>query len=194
MEMIFEKFDKIGRLNKPCTITEKIDGTNAQIYFDEFGNVLVGSRKRQIFPNGTNGKKGCDNFGFALWVESNKEALFEYLGAGRHFGEWACAGIGRRYGMSMKRFYLFNTFRFGTTENPIPKDVFEAGLDVVPIIYEGDFNSSAVENAMSKLKENGSAIADFMNPEGIIVYHHGLRTYAKVTFEFDNGKWSNTVF
>ena len=60
-ELKFEKFSKIPRLNKTCTITEKIDGTNAQIVFDEDGRFIVGSRKREIFPNGTKGKeKNCD--------------------------------------------------------------------------------------------------------------------------------------
>lgn len=192
MELEFEKFGKIGRLNKTCTITEKIDGTNAQIFFDEFGNFLVGSRKREIFPNGTEGKpKGCDNHGFAQWVYENHEDLFEYLGEGRHFGEWAGRGIQKRYkNLEEKRFYLFNTFRFGTNENPISDELSFIGLDVVPILYEGDFNSDTVEQVMSELKECGSWIDDSDNPEGVIVYHHGLRVYGKVTFDFDEGKWS----
>lgn len=187
--ILFEEFSKIGRFNKLCTITEKIDGTNAQIYFDEKGHVLVGSRKRWIYPEGTDGKRGCDNYGFARWVEEDKEQLFDYLGPGRHRGEWAGAGIQRNYGMSEKRFYLFNTFAFDVVLNRIPEALYRAGLDVVPMIYEGDFNFSAIEKTMTKLRINGSFIADFMNPEGIIIYHHGMRTYAKITFDFDKGKW-----
>ena len=191
-KLTFERFDKIGRLNKLCTITEKVDGTNAQIVFDEFGNVLVGSRTREIFPNGTEGKlKGCDNHGFALWVHENRVSLFEYLGEGRHFGEWAGKGIQKRYkNLDEKRFYLFNTFRFGTDENPIPEEISYMGLDVVPILHEGDFDSDTVEQVMTELLEDGSYIDGSDNPEGVIVYHHGLRTYAKVTYEYDKGKWS----
>jgi len=192
-ELFFEKFRKVGRMNKLCTITEKIDGTNAQIAFDEEGNFLVGSRQRQIWPNGTDGMKGCDNQGFAQWVHANHEELFAYLGPGRHYGEWAGSGIQRRYGMSEKRFYLFNTFRFQTEDNPIPEILSSAGLSVVPIIYEGPFSTEAVERAMQYLSTNGSSIAVYDNPEGVIIYHHGMRTYSKVTFDFDEGKWSNTV-
>jgi hypothetical protein len=188
--MQFEGFGKIGRLNKPCTITEKIDGTNAQICFGEEGEVLVGSRKRWIYPEGTNEKKGCDNYNFAQWVEENREKLFEYLGPGRYYGEWAGSGIQRNYGMSEKRFYLFNTFAFDTVLNPISKVLRKAGLDVVPKIYEGDFHFSVIEEAMARLKGNGSFIADFMNPEGIIIYHYGMRAYSKMTFHADKGKWT----
>ena len=185
----FEKFGKIPRLNKDCTITEKIDGTNAQIAFDEDGNFLVGSRKREIFPNGTEGKeKNCDNAGFARWVYDNHEGLFEYLGVGRHFGEWAGLGINRGYNLSQKRFFLFNTFRF--VRDDIPANLIEAGLDVVPILYEGKFSVSKVNKVMEMLEEGGSHISPFHNPEGVIVYHNAARQYFKVTFEYDAGKWS----
>ena len=40
--MEFEAFPKIGRMNRDCTITEKIDGTNAQLLFDEVGTRVPG--------------------------------------------------------------------------------------------------------------------------------------------------------
>jgi len=55
-ELTFEPFQKISRLKRNCTITEKIDGTNSQIVFDLNGDVLVGSRKREIWPEGTENK------------------------------------------------------------------------------------------------------------------------------------------
>ena len=183
----FEPFPKIGRLNRVCTITEKVDGTNAQIQFNDAGEMLVGSRKRQIYPEGTLGmKKGCDNFAFAHWAYNNQEGLFAYLGPGRHFGEWAGPGIGRGYGLSAKRFYLFNALR----HDYLPKELSLIGLDVVPILYQGPFNSDVIDINMRGLKNNGSLIGDrgndhFPNPEGIIIYHHGTRTYSKYTFEYD---------
>lgn len=57
-KLIFKPFEKLGRMKRGCTITEKIDGTNAQICFGEDGDILVGSRKRQIWPE--NWKKTCD--------------------------------------------------------------------------------------------------------------------------------------
>jgi len=42
---------------------------------------------------------------------------------------------------------------------------------------------------MEMLRNSGSFIADFDNPEGIIVHHDAARQYFKVTFEYDDGKW-----
>ncbi len=54
----FEGFGKIARLSRECVITEKIDGTNAQICITEDGQFLTGSRTRWITPED-------DNFGFS---------------------------------------------------------------------------------------------------------------------------------
>lgn len=76
----FEEFPKIPRLRRGVTITEKIDGTNGQIFIDEEGNIKAGSRSRWITPED-------DNYGFARWVAEHADELRE-LGHGRHFGEW----------------------------------------------------------------------------------------------------------
>lgn len=54
----FEGFPKISRLSQSCVITEKLDGTNAQIWISEDGTVRAGSRNRWITP-------ADDNYGFA---------------------------------------------------------------------------------------------------------------------------------
>jgi hypothetical protein len=193
-ELIFEKFEKIGRLKRTCTITEKIDGTNAQICFNKYGVLLVGSSKREIWPEGTLGKpKGCDNAGFAKWVYENYEALFGFLGEGRHFGEWCGGNIQRGYGLKEKKFALFNTARFGIGKQEIPGALTFAGLTVVPIIYEGEFTTDVVDCAMEDLLVQGSFFAKgFMNPEGVVVYHHAIRKMFKVTYEHDGtGKGKN---
>ena len=70
--MDFIKFPKIFRVSRPCVITEKIDGTNAQICITEEGEFLVGSRTRWITPED-------DNYGFARWANENKEELLRLL-------------------------------------------------------------------------------------------------------------------
>ena len=186
-ELVFEKFPKLGRLKRNCTITEKIDGTNAQLLFDAIGNMLVGSRKRQIWPNGTEGKpKGCDNMGFAGWAYNNQTSLFEFLGEGRHYGEWCGLGIQRKYNMNTKAFALFNTSRFGPGRQEIPEELKNIGLTAVPVLYEGTFATNTIDTVMEALKDLGSKFSPgFMNPEGIVVYHHGTRGYFKVTYEHD---------
>lgn len=192
-DLVFEPFQKLSRLKRGCTITEKIDGTNAQICFDADGNLLVGSRKRQIWPEGYEGRDSCDNAGFAAWVYDNRPQLFETLGEGRHFGEWCGGKIQRGYNLVEKKFLLFNTSRWGEGRQEIPAELQDVGLGVVPVIYEGEFTTSAVDDAMALLLERGSLISDgFKNPEGVVVYHHALRNYFKVTYDHDgHGKGPN---
>lgn len=212
-ELKFEKFPKIPRINGKCTITEKIDGSNGLIAFNEEGEMLVGSRKRQIYPEiHMLGYKGSDNFGFAQWAYKYKEELFEFLGKGYHYGEWAGQGIQRGYGLREKRFFLFNTKRF-TSEGWIEKqistdiksiekqiltdDIKSIGLDVVPVLYEGNFHPVIIDYCMKRLETYGSiAISyddafingNFDNPEGIVIWLNGH--YYKHTFEYKGGKWN----
>jgi RNA ligase len=80
----FETFPKIPRLYRECIVTEKIDGTNAQVVIPDDPNepLLVGSRNRWITPG-----KTTDNYGFAEFVYNNEQAI-RRLGPGKHFGEW----------------------------------------------------------------------------------------------------------
>ncbi len=171
-EITFEEFPKIARLNRECVISEKIDGTNAQIIISESGKIAAASRSRIITPKD-------DNFGFAAWVENNKPELLK-LGPGRHFGEWWGAGIQRRYGLAEKRFSLFNIDRWG-------KSCDRPGCcHVVPTLYQGLFTTDAVNAALEDLRVNGShAALGFMKPEGVIIWHIAARVGFKVTLERD---------
>lgn len=167
----FEAFGKIPRLNRECQITEKIDGTNAQVLVTEDGDMAFGSRSRWL-------TEAADNFGFARWGVGNKSELLK-LGPGRHYGEWWGAGIGRRYGQAEKRFSLFNVDRWGGADRP-------ACCDVVPLLYQGPFNSLAANSALETLKLMGSQAAPgFMDPEGIIVWHTAARIMFKATVKGD---------
>lgn len=170
---MFEEFPKIPRLKRGCTVSEKIDGTNAQIHITDEGEVLAGSRSRYITPE-------QDNYGFARWVKANEEELRK-LGPGRHFGEWWGSGVQRGYGLKNgdKRFSMFNVGRW--KDEPLPSCV---GL--VPVLYEGPFSSDVIDRILDELRVGGSKAAPgFMNPEGIIVYHAAARSLFKVTLEKD---------
>ncbi|MBZ9659748.1 RNA ligase family protein [Mesorhizobium sp. ESP-6-4] len=167
----FIPFPKIPRLKRGCVITEKIDGTNAQVVVGEDGSVRAGSRNRWITPEN-------DNFGFARWVAEHADGLRE-LGPGRHFGEWWGLGIQRGYGLHERRFSLFNAGRW-SNERP-------ACCHVVPVLYAGDFSTDAVDATLAALKESGSRAAPgFYKPEGIIVYMTAARHTYKVLAENDN--------
>ena len=170
----FQEFNKIARLSRECTITEKIDGTNGCIYIGDDGEFSVGSRTRWLTA------ETGDNHGFLLWAMTNKDELLK-LGPGRHFGEWWGSGIQRRYGLQEKRFSLFNTFRW-TDDSVRP-----ACCHVVPILYQGLFTTEAVGTALERIKTLGSVAAPgFTNAEGVIIYHHAARVYLKKTLDKDD--------
>lgn len=181
-EVVFNGFPKIPRWNRDIIITEKIDGTNAQIFIPESGSIvcksgrevpfLCGSRSRWIFPE-------SDNHGFAKWAYSHVAELLE-LGPGRHFGEWWGAGIQRKYGLSEKRFSLFNTTRWGDDSTR------PACCRVVPVLYTGFLEEVEIIHAIDLLKDGGSRAAPgFMKPEGIVIYHVPSGHTYKITLEND---------
>ena len=189
----FTPFPKMARLSREIIITEKIDGTNAQILIDDDGNIFAGSRKRWITPE-------QDNFGFAAWVEKNKDELIK-LGTGRHFGEWWGSGIQRGYGLKKgeRRFSLFNVQRWhehGEEPRLIPKsdprivkytEELPESLSLVPRLYQGEFCTEKINETLSDLILNGSHASNgFMNPEGVIVFHVAGNVGFKKTVQHDD--------
>ncbi len=177
----FIEFPKIARLSRECIITEKIDGTNAQVCITEDGQFLIGSRTRWITPE-------QDNYGFAKWAIDNKEELLK-LGVGKHFGEWWGSGCQRGYNLPKgeKRFSLFNVSRW-TEEQP------PSCCHLVPLLYRGLFSTEACIEALNKLKIEGSlASPGFMKPEGIVCYHVAAGIGFKKTIEKDEAPKSLQV-
>ena len=186
----FTEFPKMARLSREIIVTEKLDGTNAQVLITEDDQILAGSRTRWITPQD-------DNFGFAAWVEANKEELLK-LGVGRHFGEWWGMGIQRKYGMTERKFSLFNVQRWakhGTEPKQIPtgdpriikmQDVLPSCCDLVPVIYRGDFDTNKINECLDNLREFGSYASEgFMKPEGVVVFHTAGNVGFKKTLEKD---------
>lgn len=167
----FQSWPKIPRLSKESmVITEKIDGTNAQILIMESGEIKAGSRNRWVTPED-------DNYGFAKWVAENELELRK-LGTGRHFGEWWGLGIQRAYGLDHKRFSLFNTFR--------PAETLPSCVSVVPLLYQGRFSTIAIDQQMYLLEVTGSfAFPGFKRPEGLVVYFPSSKVRFKVLLEND---------
>jgi hypothetical protein len=171
MQPDFISFPKMGRLSREMLITEKIDGTNAQILITEDGLIFTGSRNRWVTPDN-------DNYGFARWAEEHKLELLK-LGVGRHFGEWWGSGIQRKYGLTNgeKRFSLFNT----SHEEPLPECV-----SFVPVLYTGMFDTTMIYEVLDELRQTGSiASPGFMNPEGIVIYHTASKVSFKKTLDND---------
>lgn len=189
--MEFHGFGKIARLDREIIITEKIDGTNAQVYITyddphagdscvarvltEVGPLAIyaGSRNRWI-------TQFDDNYGFAEWVAANALQLAQ-LGPGRHFGEWWGRGIQRGYGVTGRYFSLFNTSRWA---HEVP-----TCCKVVPVLYQGNFTQENIEWAIGRLIGEGSVAAPgFENPEGVVIYHTASNTLFKKTIGNDGPK------
>jgi hypothetical protein len=186
----FTPFPKMARLQREVLITEKIDGTNAQVYITDDGRMLIGSRTRWITPED-------DNFGFAKWARDHKDELMQ-LGPGRHFGEWWGRGIQRNYGLDGRRFSLFNVSRWclhGETPKQIPtadprivkmQDMLPRCCRLVPILRRGTNITTMAESALYELSQRGSvASPGFMNPEGIVVFHVAGNVGFKMTLDND---------
>jgi hypothetical protein len=185
----FVEFASISRLSRDMVVTEKIDGTNAQVTVLEDGRVLAGSRNRWITPE-------QDNFGFARWVAEHADELRAGLGIGSHYGEWWGSGIQRRYGLSEKRFSLFDVARWHSTQNqdqpivdvPDSRCIEAPCCHVVPVLLRWTFNTARVDGALEHLAEYGSQAAPgFMKPEGVVVYHAASRTLFKKTLDKNDG-------
>ena len=170
----FINFNKISRWSREVIVTEKIDGTNSQIYIDDTGTqIYAGSRNRWITPQD-------DNYGFAGWVERNKEELLK-LGPGSHFGEWWGSGIQRNYGLKEKRFSLFNVSRWGE-EATRPKC-----CGVVPTLWRGNMDDLDADVLINLLRVEGSKAAPgFMKPEGIVIFCVAGGQLFKKTVEKDD--------
>jgi hypothetical protein len=185
--MTLEPFPKLARLSRRCIISEKIDGTNGQLFITAAGitpesapfavgiggglTMYAGSRNRWLTPSD-------DNHGFARWAVEHQVELMQ-LGPGRHFGEWYGTGIGRGYGLKEKRFALFNTTRWAESR--------PACCDVVPVLFDGLFSTNAVENALTLLRLDGShAVPGWKRPEGVVVFHVAGNVGFKKTLEHDD--------
>lgn len=196
MNLEFEAFPKIGRLKRPIIITEKLDGTNAQIVVarkDAVEGVPPSSRWAihveadgiEYFVMFASRSKyitvGDDNYGFAAHFTPMATELARRLGEGRHFGEWWGKGIQRGYGLTEKRFTLFNTMRWDIDRWSILEPL---GISVVPVLYKGQMTDT--QGYIDLLKETGSlASPGYMDPEGIVIYHMATRTMFKQTIDKD---------
>lgn len=172
----FKPWPKIPRgRNMKVVITEKMDGTNACVIVQDGEVVGVQSRSRMIKPED-------DNFGFAAWVEQNKEELVK-LGNGYHYGEWVGPGIQKNpHKLEEKTFYSFNTMR--------PAETLPECVSQVAVLYEGALTPTIVDECMENLWKEQTELGRV--PEGIIVYNITNKTFEKYTYANQDGKWKNT--
>lgn len=209
----FQPWPKIPRTDKiRWYVTEKIDGTNAQIYIRELDSsevfhpesikvvtegiqyadgslprrvyeVFAGSRKRWVIPTD-------DNHGFARWVQQNALELVAVLGPGRHYGEWWGDGIQKNpLGLAPgeRRFSLFNTSRrdWLYSQAELHKvDLAALGVDTVPLLaHPQSYFEDARYAALPTLEASGGSVASPGHAaEGLVFFESGSNTYYKEIF------------
>ena len=176
----FKPFNKILHISKMyMSITQKIHGSNAQIYIYKDGNeelqIKAGSRTRWL-------DEVDDNYGFAKFVTGHREELIGNLGEGRHYGEWCGPGINTGEGLKEKTFCLFNWKHFGDKVLPV-------NVTTVPVLYTGKLSLNKINEVMADLKETGSRLVPgYMKPEGIVIQLDEQRF--KNVFDDEEVKWN----
>lgn len=190
--MEFKSFPDVKQIGKAAiTITQKLHGTNAQIVVTRIYpeadlisteetvpkyEVRAGSRNRWLTVDD-------DNFGFAKYVEENKQSIIELLGEGTWYGEWVGPGINSSEGLKEKTFAIFNIARI--EDKPLPPRMIG-----VPLLYKGEFSSEAIQEAFDTLREKGSALVPgYMSPEGIVVHLLGTDLRFKKVFKAEETAW-----
>lgn len=203
--MEFKAWPSIPRMSKErAIVTEKIDGSNSAVRIRPFDidadrsqqvdtisidgvqyTLWAQSRKRLLTPG-----KSTDNFGFARWVYDQAVELVRVLGPGDHYGEWWGSGIQRGYGLSEKRFSLFNAPRWCETLHPTEARSEIDNLYTVPLLFAGQFYDLNVNEIRQDLIDNGSKIVPGFKSEGMVVYLREVNASYKVLLENDDiHKW-----
>lgn len=163
-EFFFKKYSKIPRPdNVKVRITQKVDGTNGQIVINDNGDMIVASKNRVL----TDVK--CDNHGFLAWTLANKDVLVQFLGVGRHYGEWCGPGINSGEGLTEKTFVLFDYWKYKDQEMPL------TSLRHVPIIYDGTLDqilhTPFLDGLRTVFQLDGSRLVEGFTPvEGIVLH------------------------
>lgn len=193
--MTFKPFPEIKRIGKLwITVTQKIHGTNASVGIEPSIEVSSSNELDTMARSGFEvraAKRGGfitpedDNFGFAKFVEENRQEFIDKLGPGVWHGEWAGPGINSGEGLKEKTFCLFDVKAL--EGRPLPPRCV-----LVPLLYEGPLDTVKVELAKLDLKVNGSKLVPgFMRPEGVVVHFLGSSFRYKDVFEPEETAWGN---
>ncbi|WP_226035709.1 RNA ligase family protein [Aquibacillus saliphilus] len=184
-----KKYDKIVRHgqkgthltienNPEIVIMEKLDGANAS-FKKEDGKIKCFSRNNEV--NEDNNLRG-----FYEWVQENVNAD-DLVEGGIYFGEWLIKHTINYPQEAYQNFYLFDIYDEETERyinyHLVEKQADKLGLKLVPLFYQGEFQSLDHINSFvgkSKIGEVG---------EGVVVKNynyedkHGDQIFTKIVSE-----------
>jgi hypothetical protein len=185
----FQSFGKIPRLNRDMVITEKIDGTNAQVSIETIGlDNPAFSGLSEALDDVEEGTPIEDRITYATpvvvsvhdhrgihliragsrkrWITPGK-LTDNYGFAGwvsNHALELVELGEGRHYGewwgRGIARGYGLDEKRFSLfNTNRWTEENTPACCSVVPVLYEGPFSTVMVHDVVEQLRTEGSVVA-----------------------------------
>ena len=178
--MTFLKYQHIEKYNTPatkgicdgiCYVCPKLDGTNAQLWFQD-GILHAGGRKRELSLDN-------DNAGFFNWASKNPNILnfFEAYPNFRLYGEWLVPHTLKTYQSSAwRKFYVFDVM---DGENYLPYEDYvkilgDYEIEYIPVIAiiknptEKDLLKVMEENTY--LIENAKGVG-----EGIVLKNYSYK-------------------
>ena len=139
IERLKDKYALAFSKGEHITITEKIDGANASIGFED-GELSCFSRKQKLSPENT-------LRGFYTFVQTFDAGKFREVLGDRYiiFGEWLVSHTIKYPATRLSKFYVFDVWDT-EVEQYVPWSVtkdFAAklGLTTVPLFYDGPFVS-----------------------------------------------------
>lgn len=200
--MEFRKYQHVERFgseeteginNGLCYVFPKIDGTNAQLWFN--GGLRAGSRKREL-------SEDSDNAGFYVWAQKQENILsfFQSYPHLRLYGEWLVPHTLRTYNDdAWRKFYVFDVMN---GDDYLSYDEYKPilgkfNIEYIPLLakIENPTHEELVEllDKNTYLIEEGKGVG-----EGIVIKNYayknkfGRTTWAKIVkSDFRNIKKPN---
>lgn len=200
----FQKYQHIERLGTSEThgildgmvwVFPKIDGSNSQLFVDEDGRLMAGSRNREL-------TLASDNAGFFNWACS-KDIFFDFFKKYpnlRLYGEWLVPHTLKTYSESAWRnFYVFDVMREDGSYLPYEQYsglMEEFGIEYIPPICKVE--NPTLERIQAQLENNGYLIKNGEGiGEGIVIKNYsyqnkyGRQTWAKIVANEFKAKHQN---
>lgn len=172
----YQSIDRLGHKNTvdvlnagdDIIIQEKIDGANASIRRID-GKTVAFSRNNQLDEHNTLG--GFYDFAQSLDLEQLSEDVIL-------FGEWTNPHK-VKYPEHTKKFFLYDVYDLEFQEYMPFEEVRHAGaffgLELVPVFYEGKYESFEHLQTFVGKTELGGVLGDFITGEGIVVKNVNYR-------------------
>lgn len=187
--MEFRKYQHVERFgseeteginNGLCYVFPKIDGTNAQLWFNY--KLCAGSRKREL-------SEDSDNAGFYVWAQKQENILsfFQSYPHLRLYGEWLVPHSLRTYrDDAWNKFYVFDVM---DDDVYLPYEEYKLilekfGIEYIPLLTK--IENPTYEELVALLDKNTYLVKEGVG-EGIVIKNYAYRN------KFGHVKWAKII-